>query len=59
MRARGGTRTGFLPLRIRRSPENLPHPAQSDAGTTESEAQGVHIVHTLFLAHVGADFAPI
>ncbi len=36
------------PPQIRHSFENLPDPAQSDAGTTESEAQGVHIVHTLF-----------
>jgi hypothetical protein len=40
-----------LPLKNRPSPENIPNPAQSDAGTTESEAQGVHIVHTLFCAH--------
>jgi hypothetical protein len=37
-----------LPQKNRHSPENLPNPAQSDAGTTESEAQGVHFVHTLF-----------
>jgi hypothetical protein len=39
-----------LPLKIRHSPENIPNPAQSDAGTTESEAQGVDTVHTLFCA---------
>jgi hypothetical protein len=49
MRARGGTRTGRQPLKTRHSPENIPNPDQSDAGTTETEAQGVHIVHALFL----------
>jgi hypothetical protein len=38
-----------LPLKIRPSFENLPHPVQSEAGTTESEAPGVDSVHTLFL----------
>ena len=52
--ARGGTRTGFQPLNSRHSPENLRNPAQSGNSTTRSEAQGVHIVHTLFLAHSGA-----
>jgi hypothetical protein len=33
----------------RHSPKNLPNPAQSDTGTTESEAKGVDTVHTLFL----------
>ena len=37
-----------LPLIIRHFPENIPNPAQSDTGTTESEAQGVDSVHTLF-----------
>jgi hypothetical protein len=37
-----------LPLKIRHSFENIPNPTQSQAGTAESEAQGVHIVHTLF-----------
>ena len=46
--ARGGTRTGRQPLKIRHSPENLPNRADSDVGTTESEAQGVDTVHTLF-----------
>ena len=46
-RARGGTRTGFQPLNFRHSPANLANPAQSGTGTTRSEAQGVHIVHTL------------
>jgi hypothetical protein len=41
-------------LKIRPSPENIPDPNQSDAGTTESEAQGVHIVHTLFISQIDA-----
>jgi hypothetical protein len=49
MRARGGTRTGFQALNFRHSPENLRNPAQSGTSTTRSEAQGVHVVHTLFL----------
>ena len=48
--ARGGTRAGFQPLNFRHSPENLRNPAQSGTSTTRSEAQGVHNVHTLFLA---------
>ncbi|MDQ0618465.1 hypothetical protein QFZ33_002489 [Arthrobacter globiformis] len=40
-----------LPLRIRHFPENIPSPPQSAASTTESEAQGVDTVHTLFCAH--------
>ncbi|MDQ0864685.1 hypothetical protein QF036_002266 [Arthrobacter globiformis] len=40
-----------LPLKFRHSPENIPSPAQSDAGATESEAQGVDTVHTLFGEH--------
>lgn len=47
-RVRGGTRISLLPLKIRPFPENLPTPAQSEAGTTESEALGVDTVHTLF-----------
>lgn len=49
MRARGGTRTGFRALNFRHSPANIRNPAQSGTSTTRSEAQGVHIVHTLFL----------
>jgi hypothetical protein len=41
-----------LPLKIRHSPKNIPNPAQSDAGTTESEAPGVDTVHTLFSEHL-------
>ena len=52
--ARGGTRTGFQPLNIRHSPENLRNPAQSGTSTTRSEAQGVHIVHTLLLLPASA-----
>ena len=52
--AQGRTRTGLQPLNIRQSPENLANPAQSDASTTRSEAPGLHIVHTLLLAHFGA-----
>jgi hypothetical protein len=37
-----------LPPKVRHSPENLPDPAQSDTGTTQSEAQGVDTVRTLF-----------
>ena len=47
--ARGGTRTGFQPLQTLNSPGNIANPAQSVASTTRSEAQGVHIVHTLIL----------
>jgi hypothetical protein len=47
--ARGGTRTAFQTLNFRYFPENLRNPAQSASGTTRSEAQGVHTVHTLFL----------
>ncbi|MET3934773.1 hypothetical protein ABIE00_002819 [Arthrobacter sp. OAP107] len=39
-----------LPLKIRRSPKNLPNSAQSDADTTESEALGVDTVHTSFVS---------
>ena len=52
--ARGGTRTGFQPLNFRRSPANIANPGQSGTSTTQSEAQGVHIVRTLFLAHFAA-----
>ncbi len=48
-RARGGTRTGFQPLNFRHSPANIANPGQSGTSTTQSEAQGVHIVHTPFL----------
>jgi hypothetical protein len=41
-------------LEFRRSPENLRNPPQSGTSTTRSEAQGVHIVHTLFIARFGA-----
>jgi hypothetical protein len=51
--ARGGTRTGLQPLNFRHFPENLRNPAQSATSTARSEAQGVHIVHTLFFAHFG------
>jgi hypothetical protein len=40
-----------LPLKVRHSLENIPTPAQSEASTTESEAQGVDTVHTLFCEH--------
>jgi hypothetical protein len=53
------------PLKIRHSPENLPNPAQSGTRTTESGAQGMHIVHTRFCellmlcpATVPPSFAP-
>ena len=36
--------------RIRRSPANIANPAQS-GHTTRSETQGMHIVHTLYVAH--------
>ncbi|MET3952521.1 hypothetical protein ABIB29_003384 [Arthrobacter sp. UYEF36] len=52
--ARGGTRTGFQPPNFRHSPENLANPAQSGTSTTRSEAQGVYIVHTHFLARFAA-----
>jgi hypothetical protein len=35
-------------------PPNLRNPAQSGTGTTRSEGQGVHIVHTLVRGHIGA-----
>jgi hypothetical protein len=41
-----------LPLKVRHSFENIPSPAQSEAGTTESEAQGVDTVHTLFCEYL-------
>ena len=37
-----------LPLKIRLSSENIPNPVRSDAGITESEAQGVDSVPTHF-----------
>ncbi|PNH78702.1 hypothetical protein CXZ05_21590 [Arthrobacter sp. AFG20] len=37
-------------LKIRHSPENITTPAQSEAVTTESEAQGLDTVHSLFFA---------
>ncbi|MCB5275903.1 hypothetical protein BJG92_03457 [Arthrobacter sp. SO5] len=52
--ARGGTRTGFQQLNFRRSPENIANPARFVTGTARSEAQGVHIVHTLIFALSGA-----
>lgn len=47
--------THFQPLNFRHSPENLRNPAQSGACTTRSEAQGVHIVHTLIFVHFVAE----
>jgi hypothetical protein len=52
--ARGGPQTGRQPLKNRHSPENIPNPPRSVAGTTESEAPGVHIVYTLFCEHFDA-----
>ena len=49
-----GLEQGSSPLQIRPSPENIPNPNQSDAGTTESEAEGVDTVHTLFCARFEA-----
>jgi hypothetical protein len=54
MRARVGTRTGFQPLNFRHSPANIANPGQSGTSTTQSEAQGVYIVHTPFFAHFTA-----
>jgi hypothetical protein len=47
-RARGGTRTAFQPLQTLGTPENIRNPSQSGRCTAQSEAQGVHIVHTVF-----------
>jgi hypothetical protein len=49
-----GLEPGSSPLNIRRSPEILRNPAQSGRHRTQSEAQGVHIVHTLSLPAFGA-----
>ncbi len=48
--ARGGTRTGFQALQTLDNPGNIPKPKQSGSSTTRSDTQGVHIVHTFFLA---------
>jgi hypothetical protein len=60
MRARGGTRTAFQPLKTLGSSGNIRNPGQSATGTAQSEGQGVHIVHTKFLtllsSPVGAAF---
>jgi hypothetical protein len=48
-----GTRYRQSGPMIRGSSGNLRNPAQPGATTTRSEAQGVHIVHTLFLPLAG------
>lgn len=44
--ARGGTRTGFQPVRILGSRGNMRNPSQSGRCTARSEAQSVDTVHT-------------
>ena len=44
------TRTGFPPLQTLGSRGNMANPAESGTSTTRSDAQSVHIVHTLFFA---------
>jgi hypothetical protein len=46
MRARGGTRTGLLPLQTLGSPENKGNPGQSGTGTAQFVTQSVDTVHT-------------
>ena len=53
--ARGGTRTGLQAAETLGSRRNKRNPGQSGTGTAQSEAQGVHIVHTLIFAQSVAD----
>jgi hypothetical protein len=48
MRARGGTRTAFQTAQTLGSRGNMRNPARSAPSTPQSEAERVHIVHTLF-----------
>jgi hypothetical protein len=50
-RARGGTRTGFLPLRTLGSLGNKRNPHGSDPHTTRSEAHSLYIFNTPISLH--------
>jgi hypothetical protein len=50
-RARGGTRTAFLPLQTLGAPENISNPSQSGISTIQPEAQSVDNVQTFFLPY--------